>query len=147
MGCTFSDHRNLDRSHVLASVWCAVYPIHAHEQRLDVRRLFLSGNAGDSVQLELNLAYFLPAFPMLIATLTVVPKLDRYVGHLRGLGSRISVCMFALAMFMFVFPTAVAAHGKAWVMACSALIGIFGGLAYGSMFALVSGACWCTMLS
>ena len=102
-------------------------------------------NFGDSIQLELNLSYFLPAFPMLIATITLVPRLDRVTGHFVGLGSRIGICMLALALLMFVFPTAVAQHGKAWVMACSALIGIFGGLAYGSMFALVRESVVCLL--
>ncbi len=90
---------------------------------------------GGSILLELNAAYFVPALPTLMFSMAMVPFIDRWLGHQRGFALRVIVCQAIISGSVMLFPSYAAQGGKALPIAVSVVIGIFGGLGYGSIFA------------
>jgi hypothetical protein len=93
---------------------------------------------GPSILLELNTAYFVPALPTLIIAMFFVPRIDRWLGHKRGYLLRVGICQTVISIVVMLFPSFAASGGKAFPIAVSVIIGIFGGLGYGTIFSFNS---------
>jgi len=93
---------------------------------------------GSSILLELNTAYFAPALPSLMLAMFLIPRLDRWLGHRLGYTLRVVVCQSVISVMVMLFPAMSKAGGKPFVVAASVVIGVFGGLGYGSIFAFNS---------
>lgn len=91
---------------------------------------------GPSVLLHLNVAYFVPPVPLLVACTVVDARLEARLGPARSLRARLVFALVAYACAALAVPRAAASLPA--LLTAVAILGLAGGVAYSASYQLVS---------